>query len=55
MMWQRLASKCLWQGGMFNLRQYVPVAEASRLARSGEIGAGPSAPALLWCEPLLNH
>jgi len=31
----------------------VPVAEAILMARSGEISDGPSALALLWCEPLL--
>ncbi|MBN1657810.1 MAG: NUDIX hydrolase [Anaerolineae bacterium] len=31
----------------------VPVAEAVRMARSGEIMDGPSALALLWCEALL--
>lgn len=31
----------------------VPVDEAIRMARSGEISDGPSALALLWCEPLL--
>jgi ADP-ribose pyrophosphatase len=33
----------------------VPVAEALRMAREGEISDGPSALALLWCEPLLRH
>jgi len=32
----------------------VPVAEALRMARQGEIADGPSALALLWCEPLLQ-
>jgi ADP-ribose pyrophosphatase len=32
----------------------VPVAEAVRMAREGEIADGPSALALLWCEPLLQ-
>jgi ADP-ribose pyrophosphatase len=32
----------------------VPVAEAMRMAREGEIADGPSALALLWCEPLLR-
>jgi ADP-ribose pyrophosphatase len=32
----------------------VPVAEAMRMAREGEISDGPSALALLWCEPLLQ-
>ena len=32
----------------------VPVDEAIRMARSGEISDGPSALALLWCEPLLS-
>ena len=32
----------------------VPVAEALRMAREGEITDGPSALALLWCEPLLT-
>ena len=31
----------------------VPVEEALRMARQGEISDGPSALALLWCEPLL--
>jgi ADP-ribose pyrophosphatase len=31
----------------------VPVHEALRMAREGEISDGPSALALLWCEPLL--
>lgn len=31
----------------------VPVEEALRMASSGEITDGPSALALLWCEPLL--
>ncbi len=31
----------------------VPVGEAMRMARSGEISDGPSALALLWCESLL--
>jgi ADP-ribose pyrophosphatase len=31
----------------------VPVEEALRMARSGEISDGPSALALLWCERLL--
>ena len=31
----------------------VPVDEALSMARSGEISDGPSALALLWCEPLL--
>jgi ADP-ribose pyrophosphatase len=30
----------------------VPVDEAVRMAREGEITDGPSALALLWCEPL---
>ena len=30
----------------------VPVEEALRTARSGEITGGPSALALLWCKPL---
>ena len=33
----------------------VPVAEALRVARSGEITDGPSALALLWCELLLQR
>ena len=37
---------------MMELR-LVPVAEALRMARQGEITDGPSALALLWCEPLL--
>ena len=32
----------------------VPVREALRMAREGEITDGPSALALLWCEPLLT-
>jgi ADP-ribose pyrophosphatase len=32
----------------------VPVEEALRMARSGEIADGPSALALLWCELLLT-
>ena len=32
----------------------VPVDEAMRMARNGEISDGPSALALLWCEPLLT-
>ena len=32
----------------------VPVDEAIRMARQGEISDGPSALALLWCEPLLR-
>jgi ADP-ribose pyrophosphatase len=32
----------------------VPVEKALRMARSGEISDGPSALALLWCEPLLT-
>jgi ADP-ribose pyrophosphatase len=32
----------------------VPVQEALRMARDGEISDGPSALALLWCEPLLK-
>ena len=31
----------------------VPAEEALRMARTGEITDGPSALALLWCEPLL--
>ena len=31
----------------------VPVEETLRMAREGEISDGPSALALLWCEPLL--
>jgi ADP-ribose pyrophosphatase len=33
----------------------VPVEEALRMAREGEISDGPSALALLWCEPLLRQ
>jgi ADP-ribose pyrophosphatase len=33
----------------------VPVEEALRMAREGEITDGPSALALLWCESLLRH
>jgi len=32
----------------------VPVEEALRMALEGEITDGPSALALLWCEPLLT-
>ena len=32
----------------------VPVDEAVRMAREGEISDGPSALALLWCEPALG-
>lgn len=32
----------------------VPVEEALRMAREGEISDGPSALALLWCAPLLQ-
>jgi ADP-ribose pyrophosphatase len=32
----------------------VPIEEALRMARKGEILDGPSALALLWCEPLLT-
>jgi ADP-ribose pyrophosphatase len=32
----------------------VPVDEALRMAREGDIADGPSALALLWCEPLLQ-
>jgi ADP-ribose pyrophosphatase len=32
----------------------VPVKEALRMAREGDIADGPSALALLWCEPLLT-
>jgi ADP-ribose pyrophosphatase len=32
----------------------VAVQEALRMAREGEISDGPSALALLWCEPLLT-
>jgi ADP-ribose pyrophosphatase len=31
----------------------MPAQEALRMARSGEISDGPSALALLWCEPLI--
>jgi ADP-ribose pyrophosphatase len=33
----------------------VPVEKALRMAREGEISDGPSALALLRCEPLLRH
>jgi ADP-ribose pyrophosphatase len=33
----------------------VPVARALRMAHEGEITDGPSALALLWCEPLLSR
>jgi hypothetical protein len=32
----------------------VPVEEALRMVREGEITDGPSTLALLWCEPLLR-
>ena len=32
----------------------VPVQEALRMAREGEISDGPSALALIWCAPLLQ-
>jgi hypothetical protein len=32
----------------------VPVEEALRMAREGEVTDGPSALALLWCAPLLT-
>ena len=32
----------------------VPVCEALRMAREGEISDGPSAPALPWCDALLR-
>ncbi len=32
----------------------VPVEEALRMAREGDITDGPSALALLWCEPMLR-
>jgi ADP-ribose pyrophosphatase len=32
----------------------LPVQEALRMARAGEVSDGPSALALLWCEPLLR-
>ena len=32
----------------------VPIQEAMHMAREGEITDGPSALALLWCEPLLS-
>jgi len=32
----------------------VKVGEALRMAREGEISDGPSAIALLWCEPLFR-
>ena len=35
--------------------QLVPADQALRMARSGEIADGPSALALLWCEPLLGE
>jgi len=31
----------------------VPVEEALRMAQEGEITDGPSALALLWCEPMI--
>jgi hypothetical protein len=33
----------------------VPVEEALRMAREGKVTDGPSALALLWCEPLLTQ
>ena len=33
----------------------VPVGEALRMAHEGEITDGPSALALLWCEPLIQR
>ena len=33
----------------------VPIEEALRMAREGEVTDGPSALALLWCQPLLQH
>jgi ADP-ribose pyrophosphatase len=33
----------------------LPVEEALRMAREGEISDGPSALALLWCEPLMGQ
>ena len=33
----------------------VPIEEAMRMARAGEITDGPSALALLWCERLLRR
>ena len=33
----------------------VPVEEALRMARAGEVTDGPSALALLWCEPMITH
>jgi hypothetical protein len=33
----------------------VPIEEALRMARSGEMTDGPSALALLRCQPLLNQ
>jgi ADP-ribose pyrophosphatase len=33
--------------------RFVPVEEALRMARAGEISDGPSALALLWCEPMI--
>lgn len=38
---------------MMQLR-LVPIEEALRMAREGEISDGPSALALLWCDPLLR-
>jgi ADP-ribose pyrophosphatase len=32
----------------------TPAEEALRMVRGGEITDGPSAPALLWCEPRLR-
>jgi hypothetical protein len=32
----------------------APAEEVLRMAREGEISDGPSALALLWCEPLLR-
>jgi 8-oxo-dGTP pyrophosphatase MutT (NUDIX family) len=39
--------------GLMEIR-LVPLAEAIRMAREGEISDGPSALALLWCESLLQ-
>lgn len=35
--------------------QLVPFEESLRMALTGEISDGPSALALLWCEPLFRH
>jgi ADP-ribose pyrophosphatase len=46
-----LGEACRESTELMELR-LVPVDEAVRMAREGEITDGPSALALLWCEPL---